>query len=151
MVIEAVSEGVIFNSLSHCGGDYLAALRPKLSKRAKAMAVIEAFSHLGKPYDYEFDFATDHALVCTELVWRSYRPAPDKPGLNLETVTVLGRQTLPANDIARLFAEERGTPNAQLEFVHFFDANEKAGEAFTSTEEAFAASPSRPKWDLALP
>jgi hypothetical protein len=90
-VIEAVSEGVIFNTLHHASGDYLVALRPRLDKLAKAQAVVHAFSELGKPYDFDFDFATDHALVCTELVWRSYRPAADKQGLDFPLMRVAGR------------------------------------------------------------
>ena len=53
-------------------------------------------------------FATDHALVCTELLWRSYRPGPEKEGLRIPLITVMGRKTLPANQIAALFAKERG-------------------------------------------
>ncbi len=151
VVIEAVSEGVILNTLSHAAGDYLAALRPRLSKVAKAMAVVEAFEHLGKPYDFDFDFATDHALVCTELVWRSYRPAHEKPGIEFILTEMMGRKTMPANEIAALFAAERGQPEPQLDFVYFLDANEKDRRAFASTEEAFAESHRRTKWDVALP
>jgi len=146
VVIEAISEGVVLNTMHAAAGDYLAAMRPKLSKVAKAAAIVEAFAHLGKPYDFDFDFATDHALVCTELVWRVYRPRADKPGLDLPLSKIAGRHTLPANDIVRLFDEQDG---AQLEFVLFFDGAEKARKAFVSTEDAFAESWQRTKWDVA--
>ncbi len=149
-VIEAISDGVVLNTLAHASGDYLAAVRPRLDKRAKAQAILEAFGHLGKPYDYEFDFATDHALVCTELVWRSYRPAAGKAGLNFPLVKVMGRQTLPANEIVAQFARSHDLSNAQLEFVYFLDANEKRRSAFETTEEAFLSSSARTKWDIAL-
>jgi hypothetical protein len=149
-VIEAISEGVVFNTLSHTCGDYVAAMRPRLSKVVKARAVVAAFSHHGKPYDFEFDFATDHALVCTELVWRSYRPAAEgMAGLDLPLSELMGRMTLPANDIAKLFADERGAADRQLDFVYFVDAAEKDERTFVADEEAFAASHARPKWDLA--
>ena len=74
--------------------EYLAALRPRLDKVAKAQAITEAFTYLGKPYDYDFDFATDHALVCTELVWRAYRPREDKPGLDFDLVDVAVAETM---------------------------------------------------------
>jgi len=149
-VIEAVSEGVIFNTLHHVCGDYVAALRPRLSKVVKARAIVAAFSHLGKPYDFEFDFATDHALVCTELVWRSYRSVGEEvPGLDIPLTEVMGRMTLPANEIAKLYAEERGASDRQLDFVYFLDASEQDERAFVADEQAFAESYLRPKWDLA--
>jgi len=150
-VIEAVSEGVIFNTMDHAAGDYLAAMRPRLSKVEKARAVVEAFGHLGKPYDFDFDFATDHALVCTELVWRSYRPDGEMKGLEIPLVEVMGRNTLPATEIVSLYARARGRPQAQLEFVGFLDAKEKRGLAVTATEAAFAASATRTKWVIAQP
>jgi hypothetical protein len=149
-VIEALSEGVVFNTLAKACGDYMAALRPRLDKRWKAQAIIEAFGHLDKPYDYDFDFATDHALVCTEVVWRSYRPARNKKGLNLKLVEIAGRKTLPANEIAAQCAQEHGRDDRQFDFVYFLDASEKAGKAFVSTEDAFLVSHTRFKWDLAL-
>jgi hypothetical protein len=149
-VIEAISEGVVLNSLPHACGDYLVALRPRLDKLAQAQAIVEAFGQLGKPYDYEFDFATDHALVCTELVWRSYRSAAGKAGLNLPLRDVMGRRTLPANDIAAVFAAEYGLANPQLDFVHFLDASEELGRAFVASETGFRQTPQRTKWDMAL-
>ncbi|MCP4452238.1 MAG: hypothetical protein GY809_12310 [Planctomycetes bacterium] len=147
-VIESIKHGVLLNSFEQAFGDYMVALRPRLSKVAKAQAIIEAFSHLGKPYDFYFDFATDHALVCTELVWRSYRPAQGKPGLTIALKEIAGRRTLPANEFARLFAQEHDEPDRQLDFVMFYDAHEKEGKAFESTEEAFLKSHTRQKWSF---
>jgi hypothetical protein len=148
-VMEAISEGVVFNTLGHAAGDYLVALRPRLSPLARAQAIAVAFSHLEKPYDFDFDFATDDALVCTELVWRSYRSGPDKAGLLLPVAPLAGRQTLPANAIARLYAEERRRPDRQLDFVWFLDGRERERRAVVADEAAFAASWRRPKWDVA--
>lgn len=149
-VIEGIAAGVVLNTLSRACGDYLAAIRPRLDKKAKAQAIIEAFGHLDKPYDYNFDFATDHALVCTELVWRSFRPAAGKQGLNLEPILIAGRRALPANEIAAVFAKEHGTPGAQFEFVLFLDALESEARSFLSTEDVFLETSGRTKWDLAL-
>jgi hypothetical protein len=123
-------------------------LRPRLSKVAKARAIVEAFGHLDKPYDFDFDFATDHALVCTELVWRSYRPSEDLPGLDIPLEELAGRRTLPANAIAKLFADEHGRDDAQLEFVYFLDAIEKERRAVVSDEATFLESHARAKWDI---
>jgi len=147
-VIEAVSEGVVFNTLGHCAGDYLAALRPRLDKLAKAQAIAAAFGQAGKPYDFDFDFATDHALVCTELVWRAYRPATGKAGLDMPLVPVVGRMTLPANNFAAIYAEQHGSEDRLFDFVAFADASEEEQRAFLSTEEAFRDTHTRPKWDV---
>ena len=149
-VIESVKFGVIFNTLKGACGDYMAALRPRLGKKAKAQAIIEAFRHLDKPYDYDFDFATGHALVCTELVWRSYRKGEGKDGLELGLVEIAGRKTLPANEILRCFAENRGEEGSQFEFVYFIDAVEKDGKAFAAGEEDLVESCERVKWSFAV-
>jgi hypothetical protein len=145
-LIESIKPGVVLSTLPHSAGDSLAALRPRLDKRAKAQAIIEAFSHLGKPYDFDFDFATDHALVCTELIWRAYRPAEGKAGLVLPVIQVAGRQTLPANEIVRMFARARGTASQQLDFVAFLDADEERQLTLLSDEAAFLTTPDRGKW-----
>ena len=147
-VIEAIKYGVLLNPLSRACGDYMVALRPKLDKVAKTQAIIEAFSHLDKPYDFNFDFATDHALVCTELVWRSYRPDKDKNGLNFELVEIAGRKTLPANEIARLYSEEKQNDKSQFDFICFIDASEKEEKADFSDEKAFLESVNRQKWSF---
>ena len=72
--------------------------------------------------DFDFDFATDHALVCTEVVWRCYRPAEGKEGLKFPLIDLMGRATLTANNIAELFAGEQGRADAQMDFVYFIDA-----------------------------
>ena len=147
-VLEAISEGVVFNTLGHAAGDYLAVMRPRLSKLHRAKALLEAFSHVGKPYDFDFDFATDHALVCTELVWRAYLPGEDKQGIRIPLTTVAGRKTLPANLIVKLFAQQNGTDEAQLDFAYFIDAREKERRAYVSDKAAFLKTWQRPQWDV---
>ena len=34
--------------------------------------VAEAFHHIDKPYDYEFDFNISTRIVCTELIYRCF-------------------------------------------------------------------------------
>ena len=149
VVIEAISEGVVLNTWAHAAGDYLVALRPKLPRWVRAQALHRALSYLGRPYDFDFDFATDHALVCTELVWRSYRPVDGAPGLRMEPIKVAGRRALPANEIARLFQREHGRDDAQLEFVYFLDAREASQSVRVADEAAFLETPDRPQWDFA--
>jgi hypothetical protein len=148
-VIEAISEGVVLNTMNHAAGDYLVALRPRLSMLARAQAIAYAFTQIDKPYDFDFDFATDHALVCTELVWRAYRPDEGKEGLNIPLIEVAGRKTLPANTLAEFYAEHADDPDRQLDFVYFLDAVEGERKAVVSDEAAFRASADRVKWDIA--
>ena len=145
-LIEGHKPGITLSTLADSSGDSLAALRPRVGKRAKAHAVIEAFSHVGKPYDFDFDFATEHALVCTELIWRSYRPAEGKDGLDLTLVDVAGRQTLPAIELVNRYITERGQPDRMFDFVYFLDAREDEQLSVISTEEEFITTPLRGKW-----
>ncbi|MEZ4434080.1 MAG: YiiX/YebB-like N1pC/P60 family cysteine hydrolase [bacterium] len=150
LVIEAISEGVVQNTLPHAAGDYLAALRPRrLPGWVRARAIDFAFRSLGRPYDFDFDFATDRSLVCTELVWRAYRPRAGGPGIEIAPVTVAGRKTLPANEFARLFATERDAAERQLDLVYYLEGNESAGDAVRRDALGFAATAARSKWDFA--
>ena len=131
--------------MSHCAGDYMAGLRPRVSKLDKAKAVATAFAQFGKPYDFDFDFATDDTLVCTELVFRAYQPRADTAGVSLDLREMAGRSTLPANDIAAQYARDVGTSQQQFDFVVFVDASEKERRAFISDERAFLMTPRTPQ------
>ena len=141
-IIEAVSEGVVFNSLHHSiHADYVAVLRPRnLKPEQIAEAIAAAFRHLGKPYDFEFDFGTSDKLVCTELVYRSYT---DK--IRFSTVNILGKPVIPAIEIARKFRDELGKPQAELDFVLFLDAKPGALRAHFSDAKALGESVDRPR------
>lgn len=152
-VLEAVSEGVVFQSLEHsCGADYVAALRPKMAAVDVAAAIDRAFGFFGRPYDFNFDFATDDAIVCSELVLKAYEPSEDQaPGLRIPFVTVAGRRAVPPTEFVRAFAKERGSATPQLGFVYFLDGREKTKSAVIATEADLAGSVDRPKWDIAQP
>ncbi|CAN5471196.1 hypothetical protein BH09PLA1_BH09PLA1_09570 [soil metagenome] len=142
-VIESVSEGVIFNSLDESmHADYVAVLRPRLSDEQKSQAIARAFSHQGKPYDFEFDFFSADKLVCTELVYRSYEGL-----LHFELVKIMGRDTLPALEICKKFAGERQQTDdkRQLDFVLFLDAVPAKNAAKFATEDDFCQSAHRPR------
>ncbi len=145
--LEALSEGVVFTTLEHAAGaDHVAALRPRLPVVEKAAAILRAFGYAGRPYDFNFDFRTDAALVCSELIYKAYEPGPGRQGLRLPLVDVLGRPVLPPSEIARLFDAEFGTPAAQLELVRFLDGREATGVAVDGDVKAFRRSWQRPKW-----
>ena len=139
-VIEAVSEGVIFNSLEHSmHADYVAVLRPRLPKQRIAEAIVRVFRHQGKPYDFEFDFFSSDKLVCTEVVYRSYEGL-----IHFPLIKVMGRDTLPAIEIARKFAAERNQESPELDFVAFLDAVPEKGTARFADISEFIASADRP-------
>ncbi len=141
VIIESVSEGVVFSSLEHSigGGDSAAVMRPRLDQTRIRECIARAFSHVGKPYDFEFDFFTTDKLVCTELVYRAY-----DGDIQFPLVEILGTKTLPALEIVRKFSNERGTTNAQLDFVSFLDGSEKTGRAKFVDEKVFIETLHRP-------
>ena len=148
-VLEAVSEGVTLTSIEHAvEADTLVVLRPKIPLAEKAAALLRAFHYTGRPYDFNFDFATDAELVCSELVYKAYEPATGFGGLRLPLVSVLGRKTLPPNEIVKQFDGQFGTPAQQFDFVLFLDGQERTRTAVESTVEAFRASWKRPKWHI---
>jgi hypothetical protein len=151
-IIEAVSEGVVFSSLERgAGADYVGVMRPRRDKIAKAKAILRAFAYWGRPYDFDFDFMTDSTIVCTELVFKAWERDETYKGLNLELIDVMGRDTLPANEIVRQFALDArlGDDERQLDFVYFLDGRERSEGAIIGSMEDFVASCERPKWDTA--
>jgi hypothetical protein len=138
-LIEAISEGVVFTTLEHSIGeaDSVAILRPRLTFEQTRKVIARAFSHAGKPYDFDFDFFSADKLVCTEVVYRAFGSYIDFP-----LVEVLGRKTLPALEILRHWASPAGAP--QLEFVAFLDGHEHSGTCVERDAEALKESMSRP-------
>lgn len=148
-VIEAISEGVVFTTLEHSvDADSVVVMRPRLPRSAIALALERAWGYAGRPYDFDFDFQTDSALVCTELVYKSFEPSAVAPGLRLALEEIVGRTAIPANSIARQFDSQFGTPEAQFDFIAFLDGQEQAAVAIEAGVEGFRKSWRRPKWHV---
>jgi hypothetical protein len=126
--------------------DAVAALRPRLSKRARSEALIRCFELMGKTYDYRHDFRSDAAVSGAELVDRAYRAGRKEDGLSFPWSESAGRWSMSANAIARKFDAEFGTPGRQLDWVLFSDAIEHKQASESSTLEEFRRSWRRPKW-----
>jgi uncharacterized protein YycO len=151
-VLEAISEGVSFTSMEHsASADSLVVLRPRLTKKDKAFALLRAFGYAGRPYDFDFDFQTDAALVCTELVYKAYEPAPSFKGIPIQLEDIIGRLAIPANGIARQFDEQYGTADQQWDMVQFLDGSERQQRAVKADLATFRAGWQRPKWHVLLP
>lgn len=142
-VIEAKRPGVVVSIVEESAlCDSLAVLRPEVSRLDKFKAIEKAFSFVGRPYDYAFDFRNDKALLCSEVVYKGYQEAY---GFDLETDLVNGRPIFPPNKLALKFDKEFGDAS-QLEFVLFLDGQERSGKVKIETPEKFRASSKRPKW-----
>ncbi len=98
-VVEALSPRVRIAPLPLClRADHVCALRPNLPPAQIAAAIGEAFGHLGKPYDFDFDFNLSSRIVCTGLVLRSYH---GRGPLKFELIKRLGRYTLSGDDMMK--------------------------------------------------
>ncbi len=80
IVIHSMAEGVFMEDLiNFCSCDYLVILRrstrvePDYDPAIASTQVFEnAIKHLGKPYDFKFDFSAFHTMSCTEFVYQSF-------------------------------------------------------------------------------
>ena len=103
-VIESLKDGVKNRSLdSVFQNDGMIILRPKLSAAEVDKAVEKAQTHVGKPYDFDFDFTRSDRMVCTEVVYRSFSGIGD---VKFELTKRAGRHTLSAEDLLRMAMNE---------------------------------------------
>ena len=98
-IIEAVSEGVVYNSLEHVFDGYMTrfvALRPQLSSSKLQEGLRDVFSYVGSEYDFNFDFSNGTRQCCTELVYRMLHKRDD---FDFTLIKRAGVFTLSADDI----------------------------------------------------
>ena len=112
------------------------------------MAIVRAFHYSGRPYDFNFDFQTDSSLVCSELIYKVYEPAPGTRGLSFPLVEIMGRKVSLPNDMARQFSTQCGTAAQQTDLVLFLDGFEKSASAREADVAEFRRSWRRPKWHV---
>jgi len=149
--IEGKESGVVMLAMEVSGkADYLAFIRPRLSKQDKLLALMYGFSIYQRPYDFNFDFSTDDSLVCSEVVYKAYLPTSSKEGLSYELGTIAGRPMLTPHDMVRTFDENFGTEHQQNDFVYFLDGNEKEQRAIPKDADEFRESWKRPKYAVFL-
>ncbi len=99
-VIESLKDGVRERSMdSPMGNDAIAIVRPRLEASMVEEAIRRAWTHVGKPYDFDFDFTRADRIVCTEVVYRSYEGVGD---VCFQLKRRAGRQTLSAEDLLNL-------------------------------------------------
>ncbi len=146
-VMEAVTAGVKVSSLEKAGSsDALGVVRPNVGRFDKLRAILEASRHLGKPYDYNFDLATDNELVCSELIYKAYQRID---GVDLEPEELNGRLLLSPNAICEKFDAEYDAPGRQLEHALFLDGVD-VGHVEDRGAAELRQSWRRPKWHILL-
>ncbi|MFT6070484.1 MAG: hypothetical protein ACJAT2_003557 [Bacteriovoracaceae bacterium] len=136
-VIESMAPGVILSSTKDALAlNRVAAFSPLLSRKDKALAIEEAFSNLGKPYDYNFDNRTYGRLVCTELILYSYMPDSrvNKEGLDWFQSVVAGTPAMYGYDLVETFFETRPV-NRKLRFLFYFESP-RSGDGVTEMDLA---------------
>ncbi len=145
-MIEALRPGVVCYSFEHSNhADATCALRVKRADRARQLAAVdEALRHFGKPYDYNFDFATDGAVVCSELIYEAWREGSE---VALEPKQANGRLLLSPNEIAIKYDREFGADAPELELVVFLDGLSD-GSIVERDAVAFRKTWERPKWHI---
>ncbi len=147
-IIEALEPGIIFTSCEFSlHADYIGVIRPRLSKEELFTGLLNAFSHFGKPYDFNFDFATDASLVCSELIYKAFG---DMPGMTLTPALLNGRLLIKPNYFAKKFDLEFETDKQEFDFVMFIDSSEKVKDVFAGDAESFKKTWQRPKWDILM-
>ena len=99
-IIEAIGSGVVLNTMKDSlNVDHAVIVRPNISSQGIRQALDAAFSHIGKPYDFDFDFSRTDKLVCTELVYRAFHGCED---IRFEPEIRLGRPTLSPDSLLNL-------------------------------------------------
>lgn len=142
-VIEAISPGVIIRSLNKSlQVDHVAVLRPRLDADSIQLAIADAFTHVGKGYDFEFDFNISTRLVCTELIYRIYH---GRGQICFDLTKRLGRYTLTCDDIARTFVvQSRGSlQHAPFDLIALILRDESGQPQIVSEADAFDAFSAR--------
>jgi Permuted papain-like amidase enzyme, YaeF/YiiX, C92 family len=99
-VLESMKDGVRIRSVnSPLNSDSIVIIRPLLNTADIATALVQALTHEGKAYDFDFDFCASHRLVCTEVVYRAYEGVA---GVQFNLRRHVGRFALAAGDLLRM-------------------------------------------------
>lgn len=140
-IIESVSKGVIISTFeAGAKKDRIAVLRPTISRRELAEGIYQSFSYVSKPYDYNFDFSTEEAIACTELVYKVYKNSSLFPVNDM-----FGKPFSTANEIAEYCDANYEDPKLKLAMIYIFD-----GEKGYTAENDTAHIIFRKSWNDSL-
>ena len=124
-IMEAISEGVYHNTVDHSVGEASSvfALSPHVKPHERAKAIAAAYFYEGREYDFNFDFETPNTLVCTEVIYRCYGGNASNATLRFPIITVMGRKTLPAHELARHFVQQVRNGEEKYDLVAWLDSD----------------------------
>jgi uncharacterized protein YycO len=143
-IIEAKRPGVIFTTAEDSlHADSIAVLRVNTSLENRFTAVQSAFKNYGKPYDYNFDFLSDDAFVCSELIFKVYRHVA---GLNLELRRLNDKLIYFPNNFAQRYSTDLDSDEQAFKLVTFYDGSEQMQKSIKKDDTEFAETYKRPKW-----
>ena len=112
-VVEAKKDGVRLRDLCETlSVDCFLVLRAKVGVPVRECAAERALSHVGKLYDFAFDFCQSDRLACTALVYRSWH---GQAGISFQLGEQAGRRCLSAEDLI-----EQALSSGKFEIVAFF-------------------------------
>ncbi len=90
-IIHAIGKGVRYEHIiDFCRCDRLAILRPNLTEQEIDLVVRQAETMLNLPYDYFFQFDDNHALSCTELMFKSFKQFKEKLSIKCKDTLMFG-------------------------------------------------------------
>lgn len=115
-IVESIGKGVIISSFEEgASKDGIVIFRPNVSKLEIAKGVYNAFEMVSKPYDYNFDFSTDNAIACTELIYKAFE------GCELFPVNeLLGNSFTTAHDITEYYVnKDDGDTHLSLMYIYY--------------------------------
>lgn len=96
-ILEAKKDGVLLRHIEDTlQVDAFVVIRPKLGTADMDTALKRARSHVGKLYDFIFDFRTTDRLVCTEVIYRTYHGVGP---IDFKLILQAGRHCLSAEEL----------------------------------------------------
>lgn len=132
---EALKDGVRFRPLQDTlNVDAFVVIRPNLSTPFISQAISRVVKHVGKGYNFDFDFFRSDRLVCTELIYRAFDGIA---GFDIPLTERMGMKTLSAEDLLDLTLDtDWGSPIA----IYGIGASKKTLITGAAVEDLLIAS-----------
>jgi len=141
-VLESVTDGVSLRPIEKIAKvDHFAAVRPNVPTAILSQITSNALSHYKDSFDFVFDFESDNAMFCSELIYKTYGQY-----LALEPTEKYGRLNLSPSDIIKLFDNEQEKSNPSLIYVVFYDSDPRGGVAYEAGSGSLRTS-----WERKVP
>jgi hypothetical protein len=118
-------EGVCIRNLTYrTDFEAMTGIRLKMNNKDLFDSILIAFDNYGKNYDYSFDFDSHEGLICSELIWKSFKKAKQKQGLHLTLSRFLDVKNISPTPLLRQALYEK-KQNFPVRFIFFLQYNFK--------------------------